>query len=173
MTISKRFKGFNLDNFLDGKIAEEESNQKKPAGSNPAKRSPSNVRRGSARTESPRRANSRLRVPDAGNAASNGGSSPDPEDFVIGDDASDISRAATPTPSKEMAEGPLDQKAGKDDAPSQEAGKGNGNKADEELPKDVQQKLRKLDNLSAKYQGRHYPSCAQLLNCCTHHLVCA
>lgn len=145
-----------MDNFLDGKIAEEESKQKRPSGSSPAKRSPSNVRRGSGRPESPRRGNSRLKTTDAGNAGSNGGPSLDPEEFVIGEDGSDISRVTTPMPTKETTEGPLDHREApaKDDATAPDTDKGKGKESDDELPKDVQQKLRKLDTLSAKYQGR-------------------
>ena len=50
-----------------------------------------------------------MRVPEGANATPTKG--PDPEDFVIGDDASDISRAGTPMPTpkpvKEGVDGPI------------------------------------------------------------------
>ena len=155
----KGLKGFSIDSFLDSKIAEEEARQKKsgqPSGS--PRRSPSNapVRRTSGRTDSPaRRAGNRLRVPEGGSVENAGaGKGPDPEEFVIGDDASDISRAATPRPVKETAEGPLAEEGKKtqqpDDAPPVDKGK---EKAEDELPEDVRKKLARLESLTAKYQG--------------------
>ncbi|KAK3069726.1 Golgin imh1 [Teratosphaeriaceae sp. CCFEE 6253] len=151
-----RLKGFNLDSFLDSKIAEEQAKQGKPSQSpTPAKRTPSNAgpRRSSARTDSPaRRGGSRLRVADGGDAAATG-KGPDPEEFVIGDDASDISRAATPRPTKEGADGPSTEdgkgEAGTEDGPAGSNGK---ERVDgDELPEEVRRKLAKLDSLNTKY----------------------
>lgn len=151
----QRFKNFNIDTFLDGKIAEEQAKQNgqgQPSGT--PKRSPSNVsRRGSGRTDSPsQRAGSRLRVPEGDGAAVS--KAPDPDEFVIGDDASDISRTATPKPAKESSE--VAAKEGgdalkKDDAPAE--GKGKAKAGDSELPEDVVQKLARLENLTSKYKG--------------------
>jgi len=96
---SQRIKNFNIDTFLDSKIAEEQARQTgQPGAAGAPKRSSSNAgaRRGSGRTDSPaKRAGSRLRVPEGDGAIAK---APDPEDFVIGDDGSDISRTATPNP---------------------------------------------------------------------------
>ena len=171
-----RLKGFNLDNFLEGKLAEDEAKkaqQQQAQQSRPStKRTPSTARRGSARGNTPsgRREGSRLRVPDGESPLPTKG--PDPEEFVIGDDASDvsgISRAATPKPVKEGEEGPAQE--GKEDAgqdasaqpasPEKQDGAAVGNKGkekaaaltDEELPMDVRRRLAKLDTLTTKYQG--------------------
>lgn len=110
-------------------------------------------RRGSGRTDSPsRRAGSRLRVPEGDGAAVS--KAPDPEEFVIGDDASDISRTATPKPPKESSEGAAkdgEEAVKKDDAPAE--GKGKAKVGDSELPEDVVQKLARLENLTSKYKG--------------------
>ncbi|KAK6424203.1 Golgin imh1 [Elasticomyces elasticus] len=152
-----RLKGFNLDSFLDSKIAEEQAKQGKPAQGPPsAKRTPSNVgpRRSSARPDSPaRRAGSRLRVQDGDGVAA--GKGPDPEEFVIGDDASDVSRAATPRPVKEGTQEPLAEagKAEEKTDESQAVSKGKERAESDELPDDVRKKLAKLENLTTKYQG--------------------
>ena len=180
---AQRFKGFNLDSFLDGKIAEEQAKQaqqsRPSSSSSPAqRRTPSTAgasRRSSARTDSPsQRPSSKLRVPDGENATPSKG--PDPEDFVIGDDASDISRATTPVPTprpvKEGANGPMMEEAEttervveKEDAEAkpetqdvatpQEKGKEKVSlpAAEDQLPEDVRKKLARLENLTAKYQG--------------------
>ncbi|CAK4034130.1 hypothetical protein D0863_07982 [Lecanosticta acicola] len=156
-------KGLNLD-FLDGKIAEEQEKQKQQqqqhkSGSS-AKRSPS-VRRGSGRTGSPStrpRAGSRLRVADAkvgdGSPAAKG---PDPEDFVIGDDLSDMgsSRAPTPLPGKESDGESAEKNVKKGESgidSNGSSGKGREEAEEEDLPLDVRQKLAKLDTLTARYQ---------------------
>ncbi|TKA28358.1 hypothetical protein B0A50_03825 [Salinomyces thailandicus] len=153
----QRLKGFNLDSFLDSKIAEEQARQGQngsPSRS-PVRRQPSNAGggRGSGRTNSPaRRAGGRLKVAEA-EGAGPAGKGPDPEEFVIGDDVSEISRAATPRPVKESAEDPLGVagEQGKQDAgPAMDKGK---EKADnDELPDDVRKKLAKLEHLATKYQ---------------------
>ncbi|KAK3679328.1 Golgin imh1 [Recurvomyces mirabilis] len=147
-----RLKNFNLDALLDSKIAEEQAKQAKQSQS--PKRSGSNAgaRRNSGRTDSPaRRAGSRLRAADAGDAVVTG-KSPDPEDFVIGDDASDISRVATPMPTKESADGPQDEEGKKDvSASTNQKGKEKAVEEDE-LPDDVRKKLAKLETLTGRYQ---------------------
>ncbi|KAK0842920.1 Golgin imh1 [Friedmanniomyces endolithicus] len=152
-----RLKGFNLDSFLDGKIAEEQAKQGKPAQSpSPARRTPSNAgpRRGSARTASPaQRGGSRLRVAEEGDGTV-AGKGPDPEEFVIGDDASDISRAATPKPVKENTDGPVAEEGNADGKQSSgmPASKGKERAEGDELPEDVRKRLAKLESLTAKYQ---------------------
>lgn len=155
-------KGLNLD-FLDNKIAEEQEKQKQQQsqqkGASSAKRG-GTQRRGSGRTGSPsKRAGSRLRVPETKDGASTS-KAPDPDDFVIGDDASDISRAPTPVPLKEGdgEEAPTGEKSsGEHQQASQNGGKGKrqatGGTDDEQLPLEVRQKLAKLESLTARYQG--------------------
>lgn len=167
-----RFKGFNLDTFLEGKIAEDET-KKAQQQSSSTNRTPSTARRPGARggASSGKRESSRLRVPDAESPLPTKG--PDPEDFVIGDDASDISgisRAATPKPVKEGEDRPILEKkvegSEQDDSAQAAAspekqddtsvtGKGREKSvvADDELPLDVRRKLARLDTLSTKYQG--------------------
>src|ERR1700753_3395927 len=106
----QNLKSFNLDNFLDSKIAEEQAKQAQQSkSSSSGRRTPSNAataRRSSARPDSPsKRAGSRLRAQD-GDAATPG-KAPDPEDFVIGEDTPDISRVTTPMPVKEETDGPV------------------------------------------------------------------
>lgn len=167
----QRLKGFNLDSFLDSKIAEEQAKQARTTKSSPAGRrtpsnAPGNSRRSSARTDSPsKRTGSRRRAQDGEQETPSKG--PDPEDFVIGDDASDISRVATPMPVKEGSDGPiLDEKAGlkveeakaaePDSSSSADTGKGKEKEKaaadDQELPEDVRKKLAKLESLTTKYQ---------------------
>ncbi|OQO01265.1 hypothetical protein B0A48_12818 [Cryoendolithus antarcticus] len=150
----QKLKSFNLDNFLDSKIAEEQAKQNKPGQSgSPAKRSTSNVRRGSGRTDSPsRRAGGKLKVPDADGG--DGGKAPDPDDFVIGDDASDISRVATPRPIKEGDAAPTAEDAvnGEQNDTSPSKGKEAARPDDNQLPEDVTQKLARLETLSMKYK---------------------
>lgn len=171
-----RFKGFNLDTFLEGKLAEDEAKkaqQQAQQSRSSTKRTPSTARRSSARggTPSGKRDGSRLRVPDGESPLPLKG--PDPEEFVIGDDASDISgisRVATPKPVKEGEDGaPLDEKkedaeqdtsAQPTDSPDKQNGASTTGKgkdrappADDELPLDVRRRLAKLDTLTTKYQG--------------------
>jgi chromosome segregation ATPase len=155
----QRIKNFNIDTFLDSKIAEEQARQTGQPGAAGAagtapKRSTSNARprRGSGRTDSPsKRAGSRLRVPDGDGVIAK---APDPEDFVIGDEGSDISRTATPKSTKEGED--AESKDGnqgdkREEAPATDKGKEKGN--DDELPEAVQQKLARLENLTSKYKG--------------------
>ncbi|KAK5107202.1 hypothetical protein LTR62_001648 [Meristemomyces frigidus] len=151
-----RLKNLNLDSFLDTKIAEEQARQAKQP--QPPRRSGSNARprRSSQRTDSPaRRGGSRLRVADGGDG-SVAGKTPDPEDFVIGDDASDISRVPTPRPIEEgTTEGLVVEDGKRDstkDAPLATAkGKGKMQEIDE-LPEEVRKKLAKLEQLTGRYQ---------------------
>jgi hypothetical protein len=86
---------------------------------------------------------------------------PDPEDFVIGDDGSDISRTATPIPVKaegedtESKDGETsDNKKEGDEAAVADKGKASQSNGDSsELPDSVQQKLVRLENLTSKYKG--------------------
>lgn len=94
---------------------------------------------------------------------------PDPDDFVIGDDASDISRVATPLPMKEGKDVPVlemkvEEKEGGDvkgetlDTPAEVGEKGKAKEGDDastepELPEDVRKRLAKLESLTSKYQG--------------------
>lgn len=158
----QRIKNFNIDNFLDGKIAEEQARQggaQQGAAAAP-KRSSSNAgpRRGSGRTDSPaRKAGSRLRVPEGDGAIAK---APDPEEFVIGDDGSDISRTATPKPVKEEGDATATSKEGEQSEAKKEEGeekspteKGKEKAQDNELPEAVQQKLARLESLTSKYKG--------------------
>lgn len=175
----QRLKGFNLDSFLESKIAEDEAKkaqQQAQSSSRPgsARRTPSSARRSGARSGTPsgRREGSRLRVPDGESPLPV--KSPDPEEFVIGDDASDISRAATPRPVREGEDGPiLEEKTETSQqdgdiastTPSPEgqdvtstptaAGKEKAVPTEDELPLEVRRKLAKLDTLTTKYQGMH------------------
>ncbi|KAK3049431.1 Golgin imh1 [Extremus antarcticus] len=165
----QRLKGFNLDSFLDSKIAEEQAKQAQttskssPAGRRTPSNAPGNSRRSSARTDSPsKRTGSQRRAPDGEYDTPSKG--PDPEDFVIGDDASDISRVATPMPVREGSGGPiLEEKVGEkmdeakaveqDSSPAADTGKGKEKAADDQdLPEDVRKKLAKLESLTTKYQ---------------------
>jgi hypothetical protein len=165
LACSQRIKNFNIDTFLDSKIAEEQARQTGQPGAAGAapKRSSSNAgpRRGSGRTDSPaKRAGSRLRVPENDGAIAK---APDPEDFVIGDDGSDISRTATPIPAKaegedtESKDGEASdtKKEGGEEAPADSKGKAKQSNGDSssELPDSVQQKLVRLENLTSKYKG--------------------
>ncbi|EME76946.1 uncharacterized protein MYCFIDRAFT_180596 [Pseudocercospora fijiensis CIRAD86] len=152
-------KGFNLD-FLDNKIAEEQEKQKQDKqqkSGSPAKRTPSNATRTtSGRTDSPsKRPSSRLRVPEGKDGSP--AKAPDPDDFVIGDDESvnSLSRIPTPQPISKDGEGDERKDGGKQDEGQAEAGDKGKEKARDadELPQEVQVKLRKLDALTAKYQG--------------------
>jgi len=157
---AQRFKGFNLDSFLDNKIAEEQAKQQRQSSPGSAKRTPSDTgpRRNNTRTGSPsRRAGSRLRAAEGASAPEAAGKGPDPEEFVIGDDASDISRVATPRPVKESAEGPLGdagESAEKQDVDSPPVKK-KERADDDEMPEDVRKKLARLESLTNKYQGMH------------------
>lgn len=170
MDDAQRLKGFNLDSFLDSKIAEEQAKQAQQSKSSPSgRRTPSSAgaRRSSARTESPnKRPSSRLKAAETDNGIPVKG--PDPEDFVIGDDASDISRATTPLPTpqpvKESSEGPiveekenLDQNKAEieaeDASPAKDKGKEMETATEEELPEEVRKKLARLEALTTRYQG--------------------
>lgn len=153
----QRIKNFNIDNFLDSKIAEEQARQGgQPGAAGTPKRSSSNAgpRRGSARAGSPANRNgSRLRVPEGDGTPSK---APDPEEFVIGDDGSDISRTATPRPAKEGEEAgatEAEQGESKNEGDSASVDKGKEKSKDDELPEGVQQKLARLENLTSKYKG--------------------
>jgi hypothetical protein len=157
--MTQRLKGFNLDSFLDSKIAEEQAKQAKTSQSSKRTGSNAGQRRPSGRTDSPaRRAGSRLRAQEGGDAVIPG-KAPDPEDFVIGDDASDVSRVATPRPAKEGAEAVREEEGrhdGAQDAATAAGAKGKetaGEVQEQELPEEVRKKLAKLESLTTRYQG--------------------
>lgn len=153
-------KGLNLD-FLDNKIAEEQEKQKQlqqqqQGQPGRVKRTPSTAGRGRGGGSS-KRAGSRLRVPD-GRDGSPAGKTPDPDDFVIGDDQSDTASIMSKpegrsedAPNVKEGDAPDDKGKGKQSqTPSQTPAADDGNG---ELPLEVQQKLTKLENLTTKYQG--------------------
>lgn len=147
-------KNFNLD-FLDNKIQEEQQRQQQQArGSSSARRAPSSagVRRGSTRGGVNQRAGGRPRDEKDGNAepATTG---PDPDDFVIGDDASDISRVATPAVAKDADEAAGDAKVTPEKEEGADDEKGKAKTESNALPEEVQQKLARLESLTKRYQG--------------------
>lgn len=79
---------------------------------------------------------------------------PDPDDFVIGDDASDISRVQTPKPPTDKDGSGMKVENGQDTTSVKDNGK-EKQKVDgnEELPEDVRKKLARLEQLTSKYQG--------------------
>lgn len=115
------------------------------------------------RTASPaKKASNRLRIPDN---TENPGKGPDPEEFVIGDDASDLSRAVTPAPATgdgESQPAELGKMMNAQDVKSppvkgkekdSEQSKSEQVPGNDELPQDVRKKLARLEMLTAKYQG--------------------
>lgn len=86
---------------------------------------------------------------------------PDPDEFAIGDDSTEISRATTPRPTVEDEKQTGNVKApdrdNEDGAKKQDAQAAPKPSAPaaatEELPPAVRQKLAKLETLTAKYQG--------------------
>ncbi|KAJ9621352.1 Golgin imh1 [Taxawa tesnikishii (nom. ined.)] len=152
-----RLKGFNLENFLDSKIAEEQARQRNaqqsPSSSAGQRRTPSNARPSNARTDS------RSRRPQGGDGdKAPTVKGPDPSEFVIEDDDSLPSRAATPKPPAKDGsdETTVDRaQAANENAPAdKDAGSGEKAaeaKAPEELPQDVRLKLRKLEKLESRY----------------------
>jgi len=137
-------KGLNLD-FLDNKIAEEQENQRQQARGGSATRLPSGAaaRRGNGRTASPgtkgkaRAQGSTEKNGDLGPAARG----PDPEEFVIGDDAATPAPADAMAPEKEPAPGASENPA--DRKPGIET---------DELPLETRRKLAKLETLTTRYQ---------------------
>lgn len=95
-----------------------------------------------------------MRVPEGGDGTPS--KAPDPEEFVIGDDGSDISRTATPRPVKEGDDTPakeVEQGEGKSEGDATAVDKGKEKSKSDELPEGVQQKLARLENLTSKYKG--------------------
>lgn len=147
-------KGLNLD-FLDNKIAEEQEKQKQlqqQGSSARVKRTPSSAGRGRGPGSS-KRTGSRLRVPD-GRDGSPASRSPDPDDFVIGDDQSDTASVMSKTeggnddaPTAKEGDNGVDKDKGK------QASTPNKTVADDGLPLEVQQKLAKLEKYTTRYQG--------------------
>ncbi|KAK4619991.1 Autophagy-related protein 23 [Fulvia fulva] len=154
-------KNFTLD-FLDNKIAEEQEKQKKQQQQPLPGKRPSQRARPNTQDAQPGRA--------AKDPVSKG---PDPDSFVIGDDASDISRAATPSAGYKHVSlnGIVIEPT--NPAPKQDAetvsttttlvpgAKGKERATDAEptlppteiqLPQEVQEKLLKLEQLTSRYQ---------------------
>lgn len=153
-------KGFNLDSFLDSKIAEEQEKQKggQPSG---VKRTPSAARRPNGRNDSPAtRPSSRLRNTEVDRGVPVG-RGPDPSEFIIDDDDTP-SRTATPKPQvKDEEEIPVKEGHATEGQPAEKAAepvsrsqeKAMAPLRDGEPTPDVQAKLRKLQKLENKYQG--------------------
>jgi hypothetical protein len=147
---------------IDSRIAEEQARQKSAAATGTTvSRSGSTARRSTSRTESP---SSRPRRAKPKDNEVNTARGPDPSEFenafVIEDESEEPSRVGTPAIEDEklaaMTEG---------NATGETGGSGEGNeKAAEkvveappktiELPTEVRTKLRKLEKLESKYQGR-------------------
>ncbi|KAK8192612.1 hypothetical protein M8818_007782 [Zalaria obscura] len=155
----QRLKGFNLENFLDSKIAEEQERQRNPqqGGPSSARRTPSSARRApNGRTDSPsKRPASRLQGGDGSRTPL--GKGPDPSEFVIEDDDMS-SRASTPKPPvKDGSDEKAEEQAEVDEAATSEGKesalqeKSSDSKAPEQLSDDVRQKLRKLEKLESRY----------------------
>nr|POF13205.1 golgin imh1 [Quercus suber] len=156
-----RLKGFNLDNFLDPTLAEQQNKKEQLSSKTSAAKGSASTNNGLRRTNgrgaSPStRGGSQQRAPEAGDAIVS--KAPDPEDFVIGDDTSDLSRTNT---SKSHPDKTSDEVQGGSQDASVPKGKSR-EKADsnEELPDDVRKKLARLEQLTAKYQDllRNYRS---------------
>lgn len=178
----QRFKS-EFGSFLDKQIADEQAKQAQQQGKTPpssaTRRAASGAagKRNASNADSAagRRTASRLRAGEGDGAIPP--KTPDPDDFVIGDDVSDISRVATPLPVKEDAFGPiLDEQEGEGE--KQEDNKGKKSEADtrtsteqqpdtpatpadkgkdaapreDALPEEVQKKLAKLETLTSRYQ---------------------
>jgi len=159
-------KGFNLDSFLDSKIAEEQARQKGSSGSGT---SPGPAGSQTRRTQSQRRTSGRTGSPSnrpssrSRDRAGTTGKGPDPSEFVIEDEDAP-SRAVTPRPVEGDGKG-TDVKAGqasKGEEKHQENDESAKEKATEkavasdhgELPQDIQLKLRKLQKLESRYHGK-------------------
>jgi hypothetical protein len=156
LTCPQRLKG-----AIDSRIAEEQARQKSAAAAGaPVSRSASTVRRSTSRTESP---SSRPRRKPKDNEV-NTARGPDPSEFenafVIEDESEEPSRVGTPAIGEEkpatMVEGNATAEAGASGESSEKAPE----KAVEASPKaselspEVRTKLRKLEKLESKYQGR-------------------
>ncbi|QIW95373.1 hypothetical protein AMS68_000891 [Peltaster fructicola] len=153
----QRLKSLNLESFLDPKIAEEQAKHNAAnsgRSSTSAARSPSARRNaGPARNGSPGPRSTQSKVADPLSVSA--GKEPDPEDFVIGEDGSDMSRTATPRPVKELADTPATERDAEkqpkeDKLPSNE--KSPTKSSDDVLPEDIRKKLAKLEMLTQKYQ---------------------
>ncbi|PNS17179.1 hypothetical protein CAC42_7233 [Sphaceloma murrayae] len=159
-----RFKNFNLDSFLDSKIAEEQARQQQ--GQAPGlRRQPSAAKRANGGTASPsRRTSSRTRDGDRTPAPKG----PDPSEFVIDDDETS-SRVPTPRPPETTkAEKAAEEISDGDSKPAQtedvgeaKVGEAKGTATDmkasekpaddQEIPQEIQVKLRRLQKLESKY----------------------
>lgn len=156
LTCPQRLKG-----AIDSRIAEEQARQKSAAAAGtPVSRSASTIRRSTSRTESP---SSRPRRKPKDNEVSTA-RGPDPSEFenafVIEDESEEPSRVGSPAIGEEkpatMAEGNATAKAeasGESSEKTTEKAVGASPKAPELSP-EVRTKLRKLEKLESKYQGR-------------------
>ena len=165
----QRLKGFNLDSFLDSKIAEEQAKQQRAGQASPVKRTPSGTRRASARGDSPaKRPSSRLRGGGDGETAPVG-RGPDPSEFVIEDDDFP-SRATTPRPAvkqesdgagraEQVEEQQVPAASNEETTLEKQAEKPTEKMPslplDGDLSQDIQQKLRKLSKLESRYHGQY------------------
>lgn len=139
----------SLKGAIDSRIAEEQARQK--ATTTPISRSSSSAKRASSRTESPAQKPRRPRPKDDGTA----GRGPDPSEFenaFVVDDEEEPAKS-TMEPAAVMADNNGTEASGSGDP---EKG---GESADTppkapELPTEVRAKLRKLEKLESRYQGR-------------------
>lgn len=150
-----------LKGVIDSKIAEEQARSK--AATAPTGASNSSARRStSLRTESPsKRPRARSKVQD------DGARGPDPSvfeaAFVIEDESENPSRVGTPAPA-EVKEATTSEQNGAA-APTSNPAEELNEKPEEspvrvstpmELPPDVRSKLRKLEKLETRYQGKRH-----------------
>lgn len=163
LTCPQRLKG-----AIDSRIAEEQARQKATgASSSTATRSASASRRAAAGNDSA----SRPRKPKPKDNEVNTARGPDPSEFenafVIEDDSEEPSRVGTPAIDEEkaamMAEGNAPGEAGAEGGSKEKAAEKPVEAAPKasELPPEVQAKLRKLEKMESRYQGRYL--CQSLL----------
>lgn len=149
----QRFKNFNLDSFLDSKIAEEQAKQLQGQASG-LRRNPSGAKRPNSRTSS--------RTGEGDRFASQRG--PDPSEFVI-EDEDGPSRVSTPKPPELGATAKGEEGDGLKADKTERASEDKDNKpkdiqaglkpsGNDGLPQDIQIKLRRLQKLESKYNGK-------------------
>jgi hypothetical protein len=155
LTCPQRLKG-----AIDSRIAEEQARQKSASGAGTTvSRSASTSKRPTSRTDSP----SRPRKPRPKDNEVNTTRGPDPSEFenafVIEDESEEPSRVGTPAIEEKaatMAEGNASGEAGASGESKERAAEKPVEAAPKasELPPEVRTKLRKLEKLESKYQGR-------------------
>lgn len=160
-----------LKGAIDSRIAEEQARQRAAQGS--PSRSSSAGRRGGSRAVSPSKRQGRAREKRDGGQP---GKSPDPSEFepefVIGDDDT-ASGAATPLREPEKTEEAVSGEDGNEKPLAAEEGETKPTPLEDspmqtstELPTEVRVKLRKLDKLESRYQGRYaYLNLTTSINC--------